>query len=201
MNSEEYQEPVQPRPATESEAAAGGQGKLASSSAAPEGAQGGTRPMDSSARLHELLRSWRAGLSTLWRRKFVWLALCLFTPGWLMAVYNWAAWPLARPGQLALVAAAGLALIALPVAALWLVFRGVAWSAVLTARGYTSVMLWALLGAWLPWQLIWWVIPFESATLEGVLAALRFLAADAIFSGSLLWLGGALSHAVTELRR
>ena len=144
-------------------------------------------------RLLELFRVWRSGLSGVWRRKLLWLALIVFTPGWLIAIYNWAALPLARPWQLALVAATGLVLLALPAAALWLIFRGIKWSALLTPPGYTTVVLWALLGVWLPWQIVWWVIPFESATLEGALAALRFLTADALFSASLLWLGSVLA--------
>jgi hypothetical protein len=128
------------------------------------------------------------------QRKLLWLALMVFTPGWLIAVYNWAALPLARPWQLAGVAATGLVLIALPAAALWLIFRGISWAALITAQGYTTVVLWALLGVWLPWQIVWWVIPFESATLEGVLAAIRFIAADALFGASLLWLGRVLAR-------
>jgi hypothetical protein len=147
-----------------------------------------------SERLRDLIRDWRSGLGGIWQRKLLWLALIVFTPGWLIAVYNWAALPLARPWQLAVVAATGLVLIALPAAALWLVFRGIAWPALLTAQGYTTVVLWALLGVWLPWQIVWWVIPFESATLEGVLAAIRFVAADALFGASLLWLGRVLAR-------
>jgi hypothetical protein len=145
-------------------------------------------------RLGELLRLWRTGLGGIWERKLLWLALIVFTPAWLISVYNWAALPLARPWQLAVVAATGLVLIALPAAALWLIFRGIAWGALLTAPGYTTVVLWALLGLWLPWQIIWWVISFESATLEGVLAAIRFVAADALFTASLLWLGRVLAR-------
>jgi hypothetical protein len=152
------------------------------------------RQHEPAARLGALFQDWRTGLGGVWRRKLLWLALIVFTPGWLISVYNWAALPLARPWQLALVAATGLVLIALPAAALWLIFRGIAWAALLTAPGYTTVMLWALLGVWLPWQIVWWVIPFESATLEGVLAAIRFVAADALFGASLLWLGSVLAR-------
>lgn len=151
----------------------------------------GTQPAEP---LLELMQSWRAGLGVVRRRKFLWLVLCLFTPGWLLAIYNWAALPLARPWQLALVAATGLILIALPAAALWLVFRAIDVKLLLTAQGYTSAMCWALLGVWLPHQMIWWVIPLESATLEGALAALRFVTADVIFSGSTLWLGAVLNR-------
>jgi len=150
------------------------------------------RQHEPAERLGELLRLWRTGLGGIWQRKLLWLALLVFTPGWLISVYNWAALPLARPWQLAVVAATGLVLIALPAAALWLIFRGIAWGALLTAPGYTTVVLWALLGVWLPWQIVWWVIPFESATLEGMLAAIRFVAADALFIASLLWLGRVL---------
>lgn len=153
-----------------------------------------------SARLHELLRIWRAGLGGVWRRKLLWLAYIVFTPGWLICIYNWAALPLARPWQLTLVALTGLILIALPAAALWLIFRNIAWSAVLTAPGYTTVVLWALLGIWLPWQIIWWAVPFESATLEGALAAIRFLTSDVLFSAALIWLGGVLSRPEVALR-
>jgi hypothetical protein len=155
---------------------------------------GGSNQHEPPAQLHQLFRVWRAGLGGVWRRKLLCLALILFTPGWLISVYNWAALPLARPWQLAIVAVTGLILIALPAAALWLIFRGIAWSALLTAPGYTTVVLWALLGVWVPWQIVWWVIPFESATLEGALAAIRFVAADALFSASLLWLGSVLAH-------
>jgi hypothetical protein len=95
---------------------------------------------------------------------------------------------------LAVVALSGLILIALPAAALWLIFRGIKWPALLTAPGYTTVMLWVLLGVWLPWQMIWWVIRFESTALEGALAALRFLTADALFSAALLWFGTVLAR-------
>jgi hypothetical protein len=152
------------------------------------------RQHEPAERLGELLRLWRAGLGGIRQRKLLWLALMVFTPGWLIAVYNWAALPLARPWQLAVVAATGLVLIALPAAALWLIFRGISWAALITAQGYTTVVLWALLGVWLPWQIVWWVIPFESATLEGVLAAIRFIAADALFGASLLWLGRVLAR-------
>jgi hypothetical protein len=145
-------------------------------------------------RLRALFRVWRSGLGGIWRRKLLWLALTVFTPGWLISVYGWAALPLARPWQLAVVAAAGLVLIALPAAALWLVFRGLDWRSLATAPGYTTVVLWALLGLWLPWQLVWWVTPFESSNLEGVLAAIRFVAADALFSAGLLWLGRVLAR-------
>jgi hypothetical protein len=133
-------------------------------------------------------------LGGVWKRKLLWLALMVFTPGWLISIYNWAALPLARPWQLALVALSGLILIALPAAAMWLIFRGIMWPALLTPSGYTTVVLWALLGVWLPWQMIWWVIPFESAALEGALAALRFLTADALFSAALLWFGSVLAR-------
>jgi hypothetical protein len=145
-------------------------------------------------RLRALFRAWRFGLGGVWHRKLLWLTLTVFTPGWLISVYSWAALPLARPWQLAVVAAAGLMLIALPAAALWLVFRGLDWRALITAPGYTTVVLWALLGLWLPWQLVWWVIPFESARAEGVLAAIRFVAADALFTAGLLWLGRVLAR-------
>lgn len=145
-------------------------------------------------RLRALFRVWRSGLGGIWRRKLLWLALTVFTPGWLISVYGWAALPLARPWQLAVVAATGLVLIALPAAALWLAFRGLDWRSLATAPGYTTVVLWALLGLWLPWQLVWWVIPFESSRLEGVLAAIRFVAADALFSAGLLWLGRVLAR-------
>jgi hypothetical protein len=151
-----------------------------------------------SVRLHELLRMWRGGLRGLWRRKLLWLALAVFTPGWLISVYNWAALPLARPWQLAVVAATGLLLAALPAAALWLIFRSIVWSALLTAPGYTTVVIWALVGLWLPWQIVWWVTPFESATLEGALAALRFVIADLLFSAVLIWLGSVLSRRVIQ---
>lgn len=151
---------------------------------------------EASERLGELFQDWRSGLQGVWQRKLLWLALMVFTPGWLISVYNWAALPLARPWQLALVAATGLVLIALPAAALWLIFRDIDWAALLTAPGYTTVVLWALLGVWLPWQMVWWVIPFESATLEGVSAAIRFVAADALFGASLLWLGRMLARPV-----
>ena len=154
-------------------------------------AEGGTQPAEP---LLELMQSWRAALGVLPRRKFLWLVLCIFTPGWLIALYNWAALPLARPWQLALVAATGLILIALPSAALWLVFRAIDVKLLLTAKGYTSAICWALLGVWLPYQMIWWVIPLESATLEGALAALRFVVADLIFSGSSLWIGAVLNR-------
>jgi hypothetical protein len=101
---------------------------------------------------------------------------------------------------LAVVALTGLILIALPVAALWLVFRCINWPTLLTAAGYTTVVLWALLGVWLPWRIVWWVIPFESATLEGALAALRFLTADALFSAALLWLGSVLAAPAPAFR-
>jgi hypothetical protein len=147
-----------------------------------------------SERLHELFRDWRSGLGGVWRRKLLWLALTLFTPGWLISIYNWAALPLARPWQLAVVALTGLILIALPSAALWLIFRRASLTALFTAPGYTSLMLWALLGVWLPWRIVWWVIPFKFAMIEGASAALRFIAADALFSASLLWLGRVLAR-------
>lgn len=147
-----------------------------------------------SARLGELFHAWRVGLVGVWRRKLLWLALIVFTPGWLISIYNWAALPLARPWQLAVVALLGLILIALPAAALWLIFWGASWTALLTAPGYTTLVLWALLGLWLPWQMVWWVVPFESATLEGALAAMRFFAADVLFSAASLWLGCVLAR-------
>lgn len=150
--------------------------------------------VDPSAHLRELLVLWRAGLRGVWRRKFLWLALSVFTPGWLLALNSWSTWPLERPLQLALAALGALMLLALPAAALWLVFRGLRSRTVVTAQGYTSLVLWALMGGWLPHRLVWWGIPFESATLEGVAAAIRLVLADAIFSGSMLWLGGVLAH-------
>ncbi len=152
-------------------------------------------------RLRYLLSDWRAGLGGVWRRKLVWLALLLFTPGWLISLYNWAALPLGKPWQLGVVALTGLVLLALPAAALWLVFHGIDWRALVTAPGYTSVVLWALLGAWLPLHLVWWVVPFESAVLEGLSAALRFVAADALFGAGLLWLASVLGRHEHPARR
>lgn len=148
-----------------------------------------------SARLSELLEIWRNALLGVWQRKLLWLALIFFAPCWLTAIYHWAAMPLARPWQLILVAATALILIAVPAAALWFNFRHIAWAVVLTAPGYTTVVLGALCGLWLPWQIIWWVIPFGSAALEGSLAAARLALADILFSAVLVWLGVVLSRA------
>ena len=158
-----------------------------------ESSSAADRLPESVLRLIDLLRDWREGVKAVPRRKLLWLALSVFLPGWLLALSNWASWPLDRPWQLALAVGGGLVLLILPGAALWLVFRGIASRAVLSAEGYTSVVLWALLGVWLPHRLTWWQIRFESATLEGAVTVFRFVAADAILSGSLLWLGGVLS--------
>jgi hypothetical protein len=139
--------------------------------------------------LKNLLSRWRAACCVVWRRKLLWLILAVALPVWLFLDYHWAGIPLAKSWQVIVVALGGLVLLASAGCAFRVVFRPVVWSVALrTAAGWTTLVLWALAGVWLPYRLLWLVFPLESITAEATLAALRFALADALATGALLWL-------------
>ena len=146
-----------------------------------------TQPLRSP--LLTLLIRWRAACGVVWSRRLLWLILIVALPVWLFLDYHWAAIPLARPWQVAVVVVSGFVLLAMAGYSLRVVFRAVDWLAALrTVAGWTTLALWALAGVWLPWRLLWLVFPLESIAAEATLAAIRFALADALATGALLWL-------------
>jgi hypothetical protein len=136
-----------------------------------------------------LLSRWRAACCPVWRRKLLWLILAVALPIWLFLAYHWAGIPLAKVWQVAAVVLGGLLLLAAAGYALRVVFRAADWATALrTLAGWTTLVLWALAGLWLPYRLLWLVFPLESIAAEATLAAIRFALADALFTGALLWL-------------
>ncbi len=146
--------------------------------------------------LMTLFARWRAACCVVWSRKQLWLILTVALPAWLLLDYQWAGIPLAKAWQVAAVAMSGLVLLAMAGYSLRVVFRWVDWvAAVRSIGGWTTLALWALAGVWLPWRLLWLVIPRESIAAEATLAAIRFALADALATGALLWLAAVLTPA------
>ncbi|MGO9239173.1 MAG: hypothetical protein ACLQBJ_00055 [Bryobacteraceae bacterium] len=151
--------------------------------------------------LMTLLMRWRAACCVVWSRKLLWLILIIALPVWLLLDYQWAGIPLARAWQVAAVAVSGFILLGVAGYALRVVFRSVDWAAaVRSAGGWTTLVLWALAGVWLPWRLLWLVFPRESIAAEATLAAIRFVLADALATGVLLWLAAVLTPAPLDGR-
>jgi ABC-type iron transport system FetAB permease component len=142
-----------------------------------------------SSPLATLLARWRAACVVVWNRKLLWLILFVALPVWLFLDYQWAGIPLAKTWQVVVVVLCGFVLLAVAGYALRVAFRSADWSAALrTVAGWTTLVVWALAGVWLPWRLLWLVFPRESIAAEATLAALRFALADALATGALLWL-------------
>jgi len=148
-----------------------------------------------------LFSRWRAACSVVWSRKLLWLILTIALPVWLFLDYQWAGIPLAKAWQVAAVAVSGCVLLGVAGYALRVVFRSVDWAAaVRSVGGWTTLVLWALAGVWLPWRLLWLVRPLASIAAEATLAAIRFALADALATGALLWLAAVLTPAPVDGR-
>ena len=148
-----------------------------------------------------LLTRWRDACREVWRRKWLWLFLTAALPIWLLLDYQWAGIPLAKTWQVLVVAISGLLLLAAAGYALRVVFRAVRWPAALHSfSGWATLLVWAVPGVWLPYRLLWFVVPLGSIASEAVSAAVRFALADVLAMGSLLWLAAALTPPSTQIR-
>ncbi len=151
--------------------------------------------------LMTLLMRWRAACGVVWSRKLLWLILIIALPVWLFLVYRWTIIPLAKAWQVAAVAVSGFVLLAAAGYGLRVVFRWVDWAAaVRSVGGWTTLVVWALAGVWLPWRLLWLVRPLATIAAEASVAAIRFALADALATGALLWLAAVLTPAPLDGR-
>jgi hypothetical protein len=149
--------------------------------------------------LRETLTLWRTAAIAPFHRKLLWTALFFALPLWLWLVYEWPLIPLARVWQLAAVAVSGLLLLALFGLALFSAFRMSDLRMLARPVNWIAVVVWAGLGLWLPYRIVWWVTPLGSVRAETISLVVRFAVADKLACYALLWLAAVLAKpAVTR---
>jgi hypothetical protein len=126
----------------------------------------------------------------LWQWKGLWLVETLLLGAVLGAAYGWLALPVAQWWHIALHVVVGSLILGLVYLAIRLVRRKVAGgrSAVKEPAFWVAVLLWLVVGLWLPYRLIWWVPSVDGMTAQAFSAGLRFVLAAGVFTKGWMWL-------------
>ena len=131
-----------------------------------------------------------SAMRRMWEWKGLWVVETLLLGLVLGLVYGWLALPVAKWWHLALHVVVGLAIVGLVYLAIRLMRRKVAGgrAAVKEPAFWAAVVVWVVVGLWLPYRLIWWVPAVDGMTAQAFSAGLRFVLAAGVFTKAWMWL-------------